>query len=187
MDRTGMNVSKWAKARMCSRWLTALAAVSLMVAPALADTIYKYVDKDGRVTYSSVPPAPGEAAGITELNVPGALPPEDVEAARKRAEEDARLAREMADERRKTDAAYERQRDAALQRELMERQLAATESPYVENPPLYGGSYYPPYWGVPPIVKPRPPMAPRPPQGLPGHPSSRGSFGAEPVGIPFRR
>lgn len=186
MYRAKMNVSKFAAGRICNRLLTVIAAASLTVAPALADTIYKYVDKDGRVTYSSVPPAPGEAAGITELNVPGALPPEDVEAARKRAEDDARLAREMADERRKTDAAYERQRDAALQRELMERQLAATESPYVD-PPAYGGSYYPPFWNYPPIVKPRPPMAPRPPQGSPGHRSSGGSFGAEPVGIPFRR
>jgi len=168
--------------------VTAAAAVVLLVAPgSTADTIYKYVDRDGRVTYSSVPPAAGDAAdGVTEINAPGAPSPEDVDAARKRAEENARRAREMADERHKSDAAYERQRAAALQRELMERQLAATESPYVD-PPLYGGSYYPPFWGYPPVVKPRPPVFPRPPHGHPGRGSSGGSFGAEPAAVPFRR
>jgi len=182
------NVSKFAARLFDSGSLTALGAVLLLVAPGTpADTIYKYVDKDGRVTYSSMPPAKGEGAEeVTELNVPGAPPADDVEAARKRAQEDARLAREMAEERRKSDAAYQRQRDAALQRELMERQLAAMESPYVD-PPLYGGSYYPPSWVYPPIVRPRPPMAPRPPLGHRGQRSSGGSFGAEPAAIPFRR
>ncbi len=59
MYRAKMNVSKFAAGRICNRLLTVIAAASLTVAPALADTIYTYVDYVGLVTYSSVPPASG--------------------------------------------------------------------------------------------------------------------------------
>ena len=44
------------------RILAALAAASLLAAPGVAQQLYKYVDKDGRVQYSDRPPPDGRKA-----------------------------------------------------------------------------------------------------------------------------
>jgi len=45
-----------------ARLLAALAAGALLAAPGVAQQLYKYVDKDGRVQYSDRPPAGGQKA-----------------------------------------------------------------------------------------------------------------------------
>ncbi|HSD61258.1 MAG TPA: DUF4124 domain-containing protein [Burkholderiales bacterium] len=165
-----------------------LVACGLALAqPAAAiDTIYKYVDKDGVVTYSSTPPAAGDKArDVTEL-VPSQAPrSEDVEAARKRAEEDAKLSRELVKERRQADAEYARQREAAATRALMEQAAAAR---YASDDSGYGGSYYLPYYplmGQGPGVKPRPPFDPNAP--FRPHVRTPASLGPDPLPVPLRR
>ncbi len=55
--------------KITSGWLGALLAVGLVcaVAPAPAGTLYKWVDKDGRVTYQDLPPPAG--AGKVEEKI----------------------------------------------------------------------------------------------------------------------
>jgi uncharacterized iron-regulated membrane protein len=158
----------------------------LLTLPAAADKIYRYVDQEGRVTYSSTPPPASEQAEeVTELDAPQAPRPEDVEAAKKRAEEQAKLARELLKERRQAEIEYERIRAAAAERSLLE-QLAAAERSY--DTAYYPASGYLPYypmWGVKP-VKPRPPFHPHPLFVKP-HPKGSASLTLEPQRIPFRR
>ena len=167
--------------------LQALGLALLLAQPAAAaDKIYKYVDKEGRVTYSSTPPAAADqAVEVTEMAAPEAPRPEDVEAARKKAEDDAKLSRELLKERRQADAEYARQRDAAASRALMEQ---AAASCYTYDDSGYGGSYYLPYYpliGQPPAVRPRPPFDPNPPL----RPISRSPapLGPDPLPMPRRR
>lgn len=153
---------------------------------AAADKIYKYVDKEGIVTYSSAPPAEADqVSDVTELAPPQAPRPEDVETARKRAEEDAKLSRELVKERRQADAEYARQREAALSRALLEQAAAAR---YAFDDSTYGGASYLPYYpliGQAPGMKPRPPFDPR----FPFRHSLRvpASLGPDPLPVPFRR
>ena len=167
--------------------LPALGLAVLLAGPAVAgDKIYKYVDKEGIVTYSSTPPAAGDQArDVTELAPSQAPRPEDVEAARKRAEEDAKLSRELVKERRQADAEYARQREAAATRALMEQAAAAR---YAYDDSAYGGAGYLPYYpliGQGPGMKPRPPFDPN----APFRPSARfpGSLGPDPLPVPNRR
>ncbi len=167
--------------------LPALGLAALLAQPAVAaEKIYKYVDKDGVVTYSSTPPAADQAKEVTELDAPQAPRPEDVEAARKKAEEDAKLSRELLKERRQADAEYARQREAAATRALMEQAAAAR---YSYDDSGYGGASYLPYYPLigqaPPGVRPRPPFDPNPPL----RPISRSPapLGPEPLPMPRRR
>jgi hypothetical protein len=165
-----------------------LAACGLLLAlPAAADKIYKYVDREGRVTYSSTPPRDlKDVQDITEMDTPQALRPEDVEAAKKRAEEDAKLARELVRERRQTEVEYERIRAAAADRALQEQLIAMQ---YPQEGVYYPASGYLPYlpmWGVPP-VKPRPPFRDPPVFGSPRGPNAPASLLTEPRPVPFRR
>jgi len=167
--------------------LPALGFAVLLAFPAVAaEKIYKYVDKDGIVTYSSTPPAAGDKArDVTEL-VPSQAPrPEEVEAARKRAEEDAKLSRELVKERRQADAEYARQRDAALNRALVEQAAAAR---YASDDSTYGGASYLPYYpmfGQGPGMRPRPPFDPNAP--FRPHVRTPASLGPDPLPVPFRR
>lgn len=164
-----------------------LAACGLLLAfPAAADRIYKYVDKEGRVTYSSTPPRdPTAVREITEMDVPQAPRPEDVEAAKRRAEEEAKLVRELVRERRQTEVEYERIRAAAADRALQE-QLAASQYPSETYYPASG--YFPwlPMWGFPP-VKPRPPFRDPPLFAKPHGPNAPASLLTEPQPVPYRR
>jgi hypothetical protein len=165
-----------------------LAACGALLAlpAAAADRIYKYVDKEGRVTYSSTPPAgPEEASEVRELSVPGAPRPEDVEAAKKRADEEARLARELVKERRQVEVEYERIRAAAADREFQE-QLAAAQYPYEGvYYPASGYLPYQPLWDVP-GMKPRPPF--RHDRDFFRRGVNRpASLATEPQRVPFRR
>jgi hypothetical protein len=49
--------------RFQSLGMLALAAVSFAAAPVSAQTLYKLIDKSGKVTYSEAPPKPGEFDG----------------------------------------------------------------------------------------------------------------------------
>lgn len=164
-----------------------VAACGLLLAlPAGADKIYKYVDREGRVTYSSTLPSdPKQAGDVTELDTPAPPRPEDVEAAKKRAEEDAKLARELVQERRQAEAEYQRIRAAAADRALQE-QLAATQYPSDTYYPASGYYPYLPLWGVPP-VKPRPPFRDPPVFARPHGPNAPASLLTEPQPVPFRR
>jgi hypothetical protein len=107
-----------------------------------------------------------------------------VEAAKKRAEEDAKLARELIKERRQADMEYERIRAAAADRAFQE-QLAASQYPSDTYYPA--SAYYPylPLWGVPPI-RPRPPFNDQPPLVRPHGARAPASLATEPQRVPFR-
>jgi hypothetical protein len=68
-----------------------------------AQGIYKWVDERGRVTYSSTPPPAGREA--REVQLPPGPTPEQVEAARARAESVRQQTERMAEERRSRGAA----------------------------------------------------------------------------------
>jgi Domain of unknown function (DUF4124) len=117
--------------------------LALVAGASAGERIYKYVDKDGQVTYSSTPPAPNDSVRhVQELNLAVGPNAEDVELARKRAQEDARLARELVLERRKADAEDARLRQAAAESARMEAQPYS--DPTIDGP--YYPAYYPGWW-----------------------------------------
>lgn len=79
---------------LCLGLLTLLAS-----APGSAETIYRWVDKDGSVSFSSSPP-PGMPKGrLSEVEVDSALPPEQQQAAEERVRQLEDAAGRMQEER----------------------------------------------------------------------------------------
>lgn len=93
--------------------LAPLLVVGILLAapPAVAgDAIYKWVDANGNVTYSSAPP-PGAAAQAVDL--PPAPPPDETEAARAREQSLRELGDQLSQERRDREAELAEQQKAA--------------------------------------------------------------------------
>jgi hypothetical protein len=120
--------------------------VSLVSSPALAITVYKWVDENGRVSFADQPPATSGAVETLHLH---GLTPVDSTLTEQRLARMREVTDRMARDRR------EREKQRTEQRKA--RQLASqVESHYY---PVYGGGrrYYPrPPIGRPPGVKPLP-------------------------------
>jgi Domain of unknown function (DUF4124) len=142
-----------------------LLAAGLLIAsgPAAADTIYKHVDEQGNVTYSSSPPKGG--GKVRKLDVPDKPSPAEVAAARRQLEEDKRQLEAYDAERRRQEAERAKLEQERAAQERMGSQptpaaVAADDAPV----------YYP-AWGYRPPVRPVTPW-PRPdPTPLPVNPS----------------
>ena len=144
--------------RILERALCA-ACLSIASGVAVADTIYKHVDSQGNVTYSSTPLKGGGT--VEKLDVPDQPSAGEVAAARRQLEEEKQQVRAYEDERR-----LREEEDAKLQRErrAREREAAAAAQP----PAATGdsGTVYYPGWGYRPPLRPVNPW-PRPDSGPP--------------------
>lgn len=98
--------------------------LSLPASTLFADTIYKSIDKDGRVTYSTTPPANSEKS----KNIDIAAPPseERIKAAQERQERNKEAADIMDDNRKKRDeiTAEENRLKREKQKQLQQQQQA---------------------------------------------------------------
>jgi uncharacterized protein DUF4124 len=171
-------------------WASAIAlgCCLALLAPAASagGKIYKYVDAEGHVTYSSTPPTDKERVRqFKELDIPVAPPQEDVELARKRAQEDAKLAQELVKERRKADAEDARLRQAAFDRIALEGVMQPYNDPTIDGP--YYAAYSPGWWfGSPGMA--RPPFNSKAPPFIGHHARHRsGSLGPTPLPMPVLR
>lgn len=121
--------------------------------------IYKYVDEEGNVTYSSSLPI--GAKEVDQISVEEGPPPDAVEAAQERFKRLRESADQMEAERKQREAEYAKKRE--------EQQAASEEVPapiIIEQP-----RYYYPYPSRPiarPPQRPRPPDLPSRPAPLPG-------------------
>ncbi len=137
-----------------------------------AQEIYKVVDEDGNVTYTTEPPGEGHDTQVLDtLPEPSA---EDVQAARERQQ---KISEDLAarNEAREEEARIQAQNDARAPATIV-------TSPAVIPVPVYRPDYYRPYYrprppharpphARPPYSRPRPLPAPRPrPRPLPYRP-----------------
>lgn len=155
-----------------SQLLNALVLTCLLTATSHADTVYKSVDENGKVTYSSTPPV--EHNDISKIKI--AAPPSDehVEAAKQRHEKNQKAAEILDENRQKRNAqiAEENRIKRERQNQLKQQKQAedANRNDQYDHYPYYrrGG-------GI--IVNPRPPIArppgARPPVNLPAGPVGR--------------
>jgi len=139
--------------------------VAMASAVAVADPIYKHVDSQGRVTYSSTPPKGGGT--VEKLQVPDQPSASEVAAARRQLEGEKQQVKSYEGERRKRE-----EEEAKLRREQLarERDAAAAQPPVATDD---SGTVFYPGWGYrPPLrpVSPWPRPDPRPPATLPATP-----------------
>jgi hypothetical protein len=128
----------------------ALAVLPLLLAAAEADTIYRWVDAEGRVSYSSTPPP--AATDVRQVDLPPPPSAAEVDAAKDREKALGELANQLEQSRR------EREATAA----------AARQTDTGDSVPMQPVAPPPPpdeYWGWP-AVRP----FPRPPHWRPGPP-----------------
>jgi len=124
--------------------------LALLLPTAYADLIYKSVDSEGNVTYSSTPPA-GVKAQKVELPPP---PTEDeTRQATERIKQQAELASEMERSRLEQEAREQARADEEARQREAQKPIVIEKPVYVPQP-----VYYPP---VP--TRPRPPRPPLPP------------------------
>lgn len=137
-------------------------ALPIAVAPASADTIYKHVDEQGNVTYSSAPPKGG--GKVKKLDVPDKPSAEEVAAARRQLEEEKRQLEAYDAERRRQEAERARLEQERATREHTASQ-AAPAAVAADDVPVYfpAWGYRPPLRPVNPWPLPEPPAAPPPP------------------------
>lgn len=172
-------------------WLLA-ASLGLFVPGAIAATVYKTVDENGRVTYSDQPPGDGEVVEVLDLQIEPRSA-EDVAGDMARIE----AMRETTDRM----AADRRERESARAQARAEAEAARAAAYQQQYPDYYYDDYYPSgsittssrysysgwrggiYVG-PGVGRPRPPYV-RPPHGRPPH--ARPPHGRPPhVRPPFR-
>lgn len=139
--------------------LLPLLPVLLAAGTAAADTIYRWVDANGKVTFSSTPPPEGKQAEVVDLPPPPS--PESVEAQRERERAIAELGGQLQQRRLDREAQQVEEQRAA-------RERAATEPPlpsaFEEPPDYFYGSGWNGGW-IPP--RPRPPRPPWPERPVP--------------------
>ncbi|MFZ0107287.1 MAG: DUF4124 domain-containing protein [Thiobacillus sp.] len=140
------------------RTLPLLLAVMVWQA-AHAEQLYKWIDSDGRVTYSSTPPPAGaKAETVTKPLQPS---PEEIQQSAERAKREEAQARELEQQRLEHEAA-EREREAE---EARLRALQTPPPPVVIEKPVYVPQpmTYPPVMAPPPQERPpRPILIPVP-------------------------
>jgi len=124
--------------------------VGLAWQPAYAAPLYKWVDRAGNVTYSSLPPPAGIQA--VEIRVPPHPTLEEIRQAEERAKRTDVQASELEEQRRK--------QEAAEAEEARNRALQSPPAPVVIEKPVYLPQpiYYPPprrHHDRPPHPRPR--------------------------------
>jgi hypothetical protein len=140
------------------------AALLLATIAAGAESIYKSVDREGRVTYSSQPPS--KAARIEAVKVPPTPSAEATDEAIKRIKEtkketDARFKELMESRQQRAEERKEARERKRLETEAAERQQRYDEAlEQLRRPALYY-PLYPRYWPYPP----QPPVHPLHPPG----------------------
>jgi hypothetical protein len=133
-----------------------LVAAVILATPAVvaADPIYRWVDANGNVSFSSTPP-PGAAAQPVEL--PPSPTPAQVEAARERERSIQELGTQLSQQRA--------DREAQL---AEERQAARAEAAQAPVQPIQDSSITPDDgWWIPAYPPVHRPIRPRPPPGRP--------------------
>ena len=144
---------------MISTYIYSLLLAVLVSQPASADTIYKWVDSEGQVTYSSIPPPGRIKAEIVALPPPPSE--EEIKQAQDRVKRTEEQARELENQRLEQEA-----REAE---EARLRKAQQPQPPIVIERPVYVPQpiYYPPAHRP----GPRPPHEPRPPTPVEPRPS----------------
>jgi len=133
-------------------------ACSLAVTEARADQIYKIVDENGNVTYSSVPPDNSdEIKDTSTIDIAPAPSEERKQAAQQRYERNINAAEQMDENRAKRNEMI-----AEENRLKRERQKQAAEQLKQQEPDSEEEHY-----GYPYLARPRPPIRPRPPVAVP--------------------
>jgi hypothetical protein len=137
-----------------------LAVAGLLIAAnaAAQQAVYKSIDANGNVTYSSTPPPDAARAVAIELTAPPA--PTEIEAAQQRAQALQELGDQASREREERSAALAGARQAA--QEEAARQQSAEPPPEAANYGGYGWGF-PAYPRYPPGVRPPWPERPAPP------------------------
>lgn len=145
---------------MTSPYLLPLLLAGLVSQAATADPLYKWVDKEGRVTYSSTPP-PGNARFET-VKAPPTPTGEEIRQAEERARKTEEQASELEAQRREQEA--KEAEEARLRESQRPPRTIVIEQPvYVPQPVYY-----------PPAMRPRPPRPPtKPPPRPPAGPDPR--------------
>ena len=134
------------------------------------DQIYKWVDANGNVSYSSTPP-PGAAAQPVDL--PPAPPPAETEAARERERSLQELGDQLSQERRDREAEFAEERKAARAEAALQPPAQPLQESGVDTS---SGWWIPVQPGFPPGVRPpghRPMLPTRPVQPPPGRDPTR--------------
>ena len=138
-----------------------LLLAGLALHPAHADTIYKWVDRTGQVTYSSTPPPAGAKA-------------EKLDAAPQPSEEDIRQAEERLKRAQEHASDMENKRLEQEAREAESARLRESQKPQpvivIEQPPNVPLPYYYPYPHAIRPPHPRPPVKPHPQPPVKPHP-----------------
>lgn len=165
------------------RYLGLLLLLCLPASAALSAQVYKYVDDNGNVTYSEIPPTGQE--GVETVTVDPAVAPERLESAQERMQRMQALSSELAEARKGREEAraeqLERQRPPAPQ--MVDYGYRGSDRyPYFYAPwyfwprphlvgPRRPGFRHPGLKPRPPIERPRHPgLKPRPPIARPRHP-----------------
>ena len=146
-----------------ARFLLAMLILASAPQAFASEAIYKSVDAQGNVTFSSKPPAGAEA--VERIEIPEAPSAEDTAAADERAKNIIEEADRLSAERQDKEKALAEKRKQAAEEE--ERRRKETES--AEQEAQQGSREYW-YYYPPPPVRPHPPGGghPKPPGG--GHP-----------------
>ncbi len=160
----------------------ALAILPFLVSAVEADTVYRSVDADGRVSYSSTPPP--AAADVRQVELPPPPSAAEVDAAKEREKALGDLATQLEQSRKDREAAAEAARQASAPE-------SAAAQPLPPPPPpdeYWGWSRVPPF-PRPPHWRPRPPYE-WPEWEHPGYrpgPVPRPPPSAPPAGTGWRR
>jgi hypothetical protein len=152
---------------MKNQYIQILALFMLLSSAIFAENIYKSVDENGRVTYSSTPPE--NSQDVTTVDIPPPPSQEQVEAAQQRHERNLKAA-ELFDANRKTrnEITAEENR-LKLKKQKQSQNETKQEEPehttvYPYYRPRYPGMIAPPVAGPPRRPITRPPYI-RPPDG----------------------
>ena len=133
-------------------------ACTLAFTEARADKIYKIVDENGKVTYSSVPPDnTDESSDTSTIDITPPPSEERKQAARQRHERNMNTAEQMDENRTKRNAII-----AEENRLKRERQKQAAEQ-FKQDEPASEKKHY----GYPHLPPPMPPIRPQPPIAVP--------------------
>jgi hypothetical protein len=163
--------------------------LTLLVAAGIVDAnqIYRWVDTNGKVTFSSTPPPEGKQADVVDLPPPPS--PESVEAQRERERAIADLGGELQQRRLDREAQQAEELRTARERTAVQPPAPST----LDEPSGYSyGSGWNGGW-IPTHPRPRPPRPPwperpvPPPNLDPRNPDHPAFWPREPLPVPRRR
>lgn len=112
--------------------LNLMLAAVLTSAAATAETVYRWVDKDGSVNFSSETPPGTPASRVSTLEVAPGPPPEDQQAAEERAQRTQDAADRLREERQAVKQS--RQQAVALAEDEVRRAQAQLAKAQIQNP-----------------------------------------------------